>query len=187
MKKNGIILLVGILIGTIIGLSLPLKFFSVPCPPHLFDICRHGFWDWTLRVLEVLGTLLAVGVALFKEDWVAYRFKPNLVLDKEHCDIYARGANGYIVRYDAMLVLSNIGRAKANNLKVSIDSIEYRAFAPEANLQTISSEPYNLIIHGGSNQTCIPTDDEIRIGLLSLSCKHKYLWICVAGFKLSLH
>ena len=154
--------------GVIIGLCLPWTILSDVCHHPLFEVCEHGFWDWTLRVLEVVGTLLAVVVALFKEDWVAYRFKPSLHLDKEHCDIQAKGANDHIDKYDAILVLSNIGRAKANNVKVSIDRIEYRVSAERENIQTICAEPYDLIIYGGSNQVCIPTDDELRVDCLSI-------------------
>lgn len=166
--KNVVILLGGIAIGVVIGLCLPWTFLLGVCPQPLLEVCEHGFWDWTLRVLEVIGTLLAVVVALFKEDWVAYRFKPSLHLDKEHCDIQAKGANDHTDKYDAGLVLSNIGRAKANNVKVCIDRIEYRISSERVNIQTICAESYDLIIHGGSNQVCIPTDDELRVDWMSI-------------------
>ena len=166
--KNGVILLAGIVIGVIVGLCLPWTFLSGVCPQPLLEVCEHGFWDWTLRVLEVLATLMAVLVALFKEDWIAYRFKPSLQVDKEHCDIHPKGANNRTDRYDVTLVLSNIGRAKANNLKVSIDRIEYRVSAARENVQTVCAEPYDIIINGGSEQVCIPTDDEIRVDWLSI-------------------
>lgn len=166
--KNVVILLVGIAIGVIIGLCFPWTFLSGVCPQPLLKVCEHGFWDWTLRVLEVLATLSAVLVALFKEDWVAYRFKPSLQIDKEHCDIHAKGANDRTDRYDAPLVLSNVGRAKANNLKVSVVRIEYRVSAERVNVQTVCAEPYELCIKGCGEQVCIPTDDEIRIDWLSI-------------------
>lgn len=76
--------------------------------------------------------------------------------------------NDHTDKYDAVLVLSNNGRAKANNVKVSVDRIEYRISAERENIQTIFAEPYDLIIYGGSNQVCIPTDDELRVDWLSI-------------------
>lgn len=55
---------------------------------------------------------------LFKEDWVAYRFKPNLWLMKDDCCLYEKVIAGKTNRYDAKKLLSNVGRGKANNLKV---------------------------------------------------------------------
>ena len=121
--KNVIILLVGIAIGTLIGLCLPWTFLSDVCPHPLLDVCEHGFWNWTLRVLEVIGTLLAVAVALFKEDWVAYRFKPSLHLDKEHCHIQAKGANDHTDKYDAVLVLSLFSFSSSSLFSLSFDFI----------------------------------------------------------------
>lgn len=169
MKINKIIFLLGgIGLGIIGGLCIPWCFFSDNCPQPLLAVCKHGFWDWMLRILQVVGTLLAVIVALFKEDWVAYRFKPCLLLDKEHCDLEDNVVMGHTNSYKAKILLSNVGRAKANNLKVIIDRIEYRVSVGRENVQTISAAPYELSINGGKEQVCIPTDDEIRVEWLSI-------------------
>lgn len=155
-------------IGILIGLCIPYSFFSGNCPIPLLPICSHSFGDWVLRILQVFGTLLAVIVALFKEDWVAYRFKPNIQLDKEHCDLLGKNINGTNNRYAAKISLSNVGRGKANNLRVIIERIEYRHSADRQNAQVISNEPYDLLLDNGSEQFCLPTDDEILVEWLSI-------------------
>lgn len=167
MKKLLFILLF-LIIGVLIGLCIPYSFFTVHCPTPLFPICSHNFWDWMLRSMQVFGTLLAVIVALFKEDWVAYRFKPNILLDKEHCDLFAKNVNGTTNRYDAKFCLSNVGRGKANNVRVVVERIDYRYSADRQNSQAISNEPYDLLIDKGSELSCIPTDDEIMIEWLTI-------------------
>lgn len=167
MKKY-VLLLVGIVIGAFIGLSIPYRLFIDEGLAPLLPCCSHGFWDWTLRVLQVVGTFLAVIVALFKEDWVARRFKPNLQIDKENCCLYDKVVAGKTNRYDAKILLSNVGRGKANNLKVVIQRIDYRHSRDRQNSQTVVSEPFALLFDNGSEQFCLPTDDEISIDWLSI-------------------
>lgn len=167
MKKY-ILLLLGIVLGVLIGLSIPYCLVTDESLTPLLPCCRHGFWDWTLRVLQVIGTLLAVAVALFKEDWVAYRFKPNLKLDQENCVLYDKVIAGKTNRYDAKIWLSNVGRGKANNLKVIIERIEYRHSRDRQNAQTVLREPFALLFDNGSEQFCLPTDDEVCIDWLSI-------------------
>lgn len=163
-----IFLLIGIALGVFFGLSIPYCLFTDESLSPLLPCCWHGFWDWTLRILQVIGTLLAVLVALFKEDWVAYRFKPDLQLEKDDCNLYDKVVAGKTNRYDAKISLSNVGRGKANNLKIYIERIEYRHSRDRQNAQTIVSEPFALLFENGSDQFCLPTDDEISIGWLSI-------------------
>lgn len=166
--KNYIVLSFGVLVGVFAGLSVPYCLFTDEAPTPFLPCCHHVFWDWALRVLQVIGTLLAVFVALFKEDWVARRFKPNLQIDKENCCLYDKVVAGKINRYDAKILLSNVGRGKANNLKVIIQRIEYRHSRDRQNFQTVVNEPFTLLFDNGSEQISLPTDDEISVEWLSI-------------------
>ena len=65
------------LVGAILGILVCLNVFS-PCVKPLTDICKHTFWDWTLRVLEVFATISAVIVAIFKEEIQKRLFRPRI-------------------------------------------------------------------------------------------------------------
>lgn len=84
MKKTVLLyILLALLFGFFVGLSVPFSYSlcTKGCPTPLLQICEHGFWNWTLRVLQVIGPIAAVIVALFKEDWVAYWYTPSLHIE----------------------------------------------------------------------------------------------------------
>lgn len=80
-------ILLSLLLGVFIGLCIPYCLVSSICPEPLLQVCGHGFWDWFLRVLQVVGSLAAVIVALFKEDWLAYWYTPSLKLEISYDDL----------------------------------------------------------------------------------------------------
>lgn len=80
-------ILPSLLLGAFIGLCVPYCLFSNICPEPLLQVSQHNFWDWFLSVLQVIGSLAAVIVALFKEDWLAYWYTPSLKLETSYDDL----------------------------------------------------------------------------------------------------
>lgn len=117
-------------LGVFIGLCVPYSLFSSICPEPLLQVCQHSFWDWFLRIVQVVGSIAVVIVALFKEDWMAYWYTPSLKLETSYDDLTENlvhdGNSDIVDSYRVKLRLANEGKSPANNLRVYVDKIVFR-------------------------------------------------------------
>lgn len=158
------------LVGAALGILLCLNYFS-PCVTPLTEICKHTFWDWTLRVLEVFATISAVIVAIFKEEIQKRLFRPSISFDpntelKEN--VVRSEGRCFATSYSAILTLRNEGNNTATNLSVIIESIIYKRDINSQTHQKIIQEPFNMIIYKGDEAVDLSADDEISFKLFEL-------------------
>lgn len=155
-----------------IGLSVPYCIFSSICPEPLLQVCGHGFWDWFLRILQVVGSLAAVIVALFKEDWLAYWYTPSLKLETSYDDLIENlvhdGNSDIADTYRVKLRLTNEGKSTANNLRVYVDRIIFRDSSKSLTSEDILKEPFPLLLDKGNDTVCLPKYGELSTEWLSL-------------------
>lgn len=159
-------------LGVFIGLSVPYCIFSGICPEPLLQVCGHGFWDWFLRILQVVGSLAAVIVALFKEDWLAYWYTPSLKLETSYDDLIENlvhdGNSDIADTYRVKLRLTNEGKSPANNLRVYVDRIIFRDSSKSLTSEDILKEPFPLLLDKGNDTVCLPKYGELSTEWLSL-------------------
>lgn len=159
-------------LGVFIGLSVPYCIFSSICPEPLLQVCSHGFWDWFLRILQVVGSLAAVIVALFKEDWLAYWYTPSLKLETSYDDLIENlvhdGNSDIADTYRVKLRLTNEGKSTANNLRVYVDRIIFRESSKSLTSEDILKEPFPLLLDKGNDTVCLPKYGELSTEWLSL-------------------
>ena len=123
--KNLYCLVIGVLAGIILGILLPWRLCS-ECSSSILDVCHHCFWDWALRVLQVIGTLGAVIVALFKE-WL-YRkiYHPSFVVTPSTNDVLEEIDDcNNVSQYYSELHIKNDGSASASNCELYMSSLVY--------------------------------------------------------------
>lgn len=173
MKKiilGGILL--SLLLGVCIGLCVPYTLVSSICPEPLLQVCQHSFWDWFLRILQVVGSLAAVIVALFKEDWLAYWYTPSFKLETSYDDLIENlvhdGNSDIADTYRAKLRLTNEGKSTANNLRVYVDRIIFRDSSKSLTSEDILKEPFPLLLDKGNDTVCLPKYGELSTEWLSL-------------------
>lgn len=159
-----------VLIGVILGILVCVDVFS-PCVTPLVDICKHTFWDWTLRVLEVFATISAVIVAIFKEEIQRRLFRPRISFGhntelKEN--VVRSEGKYYATSYYTILTLRNDGRGIATNLSVIIESIIYKRDINSQTHQIIIQEPSYMTIYKSEEAVDLSTDDEISFKLFEL-------------------
>lgn len=159
-------------LGVFIGLSVPYCIFSSICPEPLLQVCGHGFWDWFLRILQVVGSLAAVIVALFKEDWLAYWYTLSLKLETSYDDLIENlvhdGNSDIADTYRVKLRLTNEGKSTANNLRVYVDRIIFRDSSKSLTSEDILKEPFPLLLDKGNDTVCLPKYGELSTEWLSL-------------------
>lgn len=159
-----------LLAGAVLGILFCLNYFS-PCVTPLTDICKHTFWDWTLRVLEVFATVSAVIVAIFKEEIQKRLFRPRISFDpntefKE--DVVKSEGRCFATSYSAILTLRNEGNNTATNLSVIIESIIYKRDINSQTHQKIIQEPFYLKIYKSEEAVDLSSDDEISFKLFEV-------------------
>lgn len=166
------IILPSLFLGVFIGLSVPYCIFSNICPEPLLQVCGHNFWDWFLRVLQVVGSLAAVIVALFKEDWLAFWYTPSLKLETSYDDLTENlvhdGNSDIADTYRVKLRLTNEGKSTANNLRVYVDRIIFRESSESLTSEDILKEPFSLLLDKGNDTVCLPKYGELSSEWLSL-------------------
>lgn len=114
-----------IAIGLIIGLLIPWTLY-VECNGSILNVCTHGFWDWTLRILQVCGTLGAVVVALFKEWFYKRIYHPSFTIKTSGNDIKEKiDENNNVSQYYSHLLITNNGSASAVNSELYMSRLEY--------------------------------------------------------------
>lgn len=165
-------ILPSLLLGVCIGLCVPYSLVSSICPEPLLQVCGHGFWDWFLRILQVVGSLAAVIVALFKEDWLAYWYTPSLKLETSYDDLIENlvhdGNSDIADTYRVKLRLTNEGKSTANNLRVYVDRIIFRDSSKSLTSEDILKEPFPLLLDKGNDTVCLPKYGELSTEWLSL-------------------
>lgn len=184
MKKTVLLyILLALLFGFFVGLSVPFSYSlcTKGCPTPLLQICEHGFWDWTLRVLQVIGPIAAVIVALFKEDWVAYWYTPSLHIETSMDDLGEQlvrdGENDVASTYTAMLRYSNMGKATANNMSIFVERVIYRQSSDSLTIAKICWE--NLLPCYWTKamilSICLGMEKNLLCGYLCRKLKHHQL------------
>lgn len=173
MKKKILAFVIpALLLGIFIGLCVPYRLYSDYCPTPLLPICSHGFWDWFLRVLQVIGPIAAVIVALFKEDWMAFWYKPSLDVDTSMDDLsevlVTEGGNDVATTYSAKLRFANMGKSAANNMSIFVDRIVYRKTANSLTSEDILKEPFPLLLDRGNDSINLAKYGEKSAEWLSL-------------------
>ena len=167
-----LLLLLVLILGVGIGLCVPYRLFTSDCPIPLLSVCSHSFWDWFLRVLQVVGSLAAVIVALFKEDWLAHRYKPSLMMETSIDDLSEsfvhEGDCDMVDTYRVKLRLANVGKSAANNLRVYVDSIMYRQSSKSLTSEELLKEPFALLLDKGNDTICLPKYGEVSTEWLSM-------------------
>ena len=138
----------------------------------MLQVCGHGFWDWFLRILQVVGSLAAVIVALFKEDWLAYWYTPSLKLETSYDDLIENlvhdGNSDIADTYRVKLRLTNEGKSPANNLRVYVDRIIFRDSSKSLTSEDILKESFPLLRDKGNDTVCLPKYGELSTEWLSL-------------------
>lgn len=162
MINKFVTFIIGILLGLLIGVVLPISLFH-ECETPIWDVCNHRFWDWFLRILEVIGTLSAVIVALFKE-WFYKRFyHPTFVF---RCGTLSEtyDNNNNVNQYSSLLQITNNGSASADNCELYISRLEF---------SSTSNDLHNTII---STDTALRWEDNERHVDIAQNCTKTYEW-----------
>lgn len=137
-----------------------------------YKFVNMAFWDWILRVLQVIGPIAAVIVALFKEDWVAYWYKPSLHIETSMDDLGEQlvrdGENDVASTYTAMLRCSNMGKATANNMSIFVERVIYRQSSDSLTSEDLLGEPFALLLDKGNDSINLPRYGEKSVVWLSL-------------------
>ena len=134
-------------------------------------LVQHTFWDWALRVLEVIATISAVIVAIFKEEIQKRLFRPSISFDpnteiKEN--VVRSEGRCFATSYSAILTLRNEGNNTATNLSVMIESIIYKRDINSQTHQKINQEPFYMTIYKSEDAVELSSDDEISFKLFEL-------------------
>ena len=165
-------ILPSLLLGVCIGLCVPYCLVSSICPEPLLQVCQHSFWDWFLRVLQVVGSIAVVILALFKEDWMAYWYTPSLKLETSYEDLTENlvndGNSDIVDSYRVKLRLTNEGKSTANNLRVYVDRIVFREPSKSLTSEDILKEPFAILLDKGNDTVCLPKYGELSTEWLSM-------------------
>lgn len=165
-------ILPSLLLGVCIGLCVPYSLVSSICPELLLQVCQHSFWDWFLRVLQVVGSIAVVILALFKEDWMAYWYTPSLKLETSYDDLTENlvhdGNSDIVDSYRVKLRLTNEGKSTANNLRVYVDRIVFRESSKSLTSEDILKGSFLLFLDKGSDTVCLPKYGELSTEWLSM-------------------
>ena len=165
-------ILPSLLFGTVIGLCIPYCLVSGSCPTPLLQVCQHCFWDWFLRIVQVVGSIAVVIVALFKEDWMAYWYTPSLKLETSYDDLVENlvydGNSDIVDTYRVKLRLANDGKSPANNLRVYVDKIVFRESSKSLTSEDILKEPFAIMLDKGNDTVCLPKYGELSTEWLSI-------------------
>lgn len=165
-------ILPSLLLGAFIGLCVPYCLFSSICPEPLLQVCQHSFLDWFLRIVQVVGSIAVVIVALFKEDWMAYWYTPSLKLETSYDDLTENlvhdGNSDIVDSYRVKLRLTNEGKSTANNLRVYVDRIVFRESSKSLTSEDILKEPFAIMLDKGNDTVCLPKYGELSTEWLSM-------------------
>lgn len=162
MSSKITMFVIGLILGLFIGLIVPISLFH-ECEIPVWDVCNHCFWDWFLRVLEVIGTLSAVFVALFKEWFFHKLYHPIIKFSNSNLSETYDNANN-VNQYSSTLQITNNGSANAVNCELFISSLEF---------STNNNELHNTII---STDTALRWEDNEKRVDISQNCTKTYEW-----------
>ena len=164
-----VLIVVSTVVGVFIGLSIPYTLFS-ECKSPLLGICGHIFWDWALRILQVVGTLGAIIVALYKEPLQRRLVRPNLCMDLGIMQeqLVKEGDNDIANAYNGKIKVSNVGSNQAHNIVVSIEKIIYRRFSDTQTPQVLQELSVPIKSANGKDIASLPTDDDVAFPWFSV-------------------
>ena len=167
MKKLCVIAIVACLIGLLIGLCLPIDIFNTE-KTVVFNSTQGTFWDWTLRVLGTLGTLLAVFVALFKELLLKKIYRPSLsvLFDSTFNEDTIREGNTYVAsKYYKLAKIINNGNREAEDCKLYLESVKFQDVSRQWDNELLpepklirwrdGDDKINIPQKGGSKHVCL--------------------------------
>lgn len=149
-------------LGIFVGLCIPYTLFS-GCQSPILSTCGHVFWDWALRILQVVGTLGAVIVALYKESLQRRLIRPNLCMDLGTMQeqLVKEGDNDIANAYNGKIKISNSGSNCASNIVVSIEKIIYRRFQETQTPQVLLDMSVPIKPVNGKEVATLSTDDDV--------------------------
>lgn len=124
MKKI-LSIIIAVFVGVFIGLLLPWKLCN-KCNVSLYDVNFHCFLDWCLRVLEVLGTLAAVVVALFKEWFLKRIYHPSFSIRPSSDSVQEIfDEKNEVSMYYSNLLITNMGSDGATNCELYMSRLDF--------------------------------------------------------------
>ena len=150
--KKVVYVILGILIGISIGLAFPYCWYT-ECT-GIFDVCKHSFADWLLRIVEVLGLALAVVVALFKEDLTKLWHQPKLEIHMDSNEIMEERGECDVDKYYAKFRLQNLGAAISQDTELFLSQIRYVNHNGIG--RSIWDEDINMLWNNGERRLDIP-------------------------------
>lgn len=162
MNNKFVTFIIGILLGLLIGIILPISLFH-ECETPIWDVCNHRFWDWFLQILEVIGTLSAVIVALFKEWFYKRIYHPSIVF-KSGTLTETYDNNNNVNQYSSILQITNNGSASAVNCELFISRLEF---------SSTNNDLHNTII---STDTALRWEDNEKHVDIAQNCTKTYEW-----------
>ena len=122
--------------------------------------------------MQVVGSIAVVIVALFKEDWMTYRYTPSLKLETSYDDLTENlvhdGNSDIVDSYRVKLRLANEGKSPANNLRVYVDKIVFRESSKSLTSEDILKEPFAIFLDKGNDTVCLPKYGELSTEWLSM-------------------
>ena len=120
----------------------------------------------------MVGSIAVVILALFKEDWMAYWYKPSLKLETSYDDLTENlvhdGNSDIVDSYRVKLRLTNEGKSTANNLRVYVDRIVFRESSKSITSEDILKEPFPILLDKGNDTVCLPKYGELSTEWLSM-------------------
>lgn len=126
--KKVLLSIVCVAVGCLIGICIPFRPTALGGEMPLFS-SWSTIADWTLRILEALGAIGAVVIALFKDELLWLLKHPELIIDIDTFDFSSdddvSGQNVVSSRYFKTISVLNAGKTVAKNCHVIIDSIVY--------------------------------------------------------------
>lgn len=176
MKRQHYLYILFLIIGVILGTTLPVDVFS-PCREPVLSVCKHSFGDWTLRITQTVATLLAVVVAIYKEDIQRKLFRPIVNLDTSNTSFAenttTNSGRTTAISYSAKMTLRNNGKHCASNMSIIIERIIYKREMQSQTPQDIITDSFNLLSDSGDESIRLPIYDEISIKWFEIFGPHE--------------
>lgn len=155
-----------LLFGCVIGICLPFRLIAFEYEIPLLS-SWSSFADWLLRVIETFATVLAVIIALFKDDLLFLFKHPDLKTDIDKSTFQSEeileGKNRVATSYYKSIKVENTGNATAEKCQVIVDSITYKSSDKLKETELVNI-PKNVPWQNSGN----PTED------ISITCNRSF-------------
>lgn len=129
MKKALRLLLLAILfllVGYLLGSKVPIRLFN--SIDHSAKVSNWDVFYYLVSLFGVIGTFIAVIVALWKEDILRRLRKVKLKIAIQGLELSYSNSES---RYYGMIIVSNPSKYLASNCKITIKSLRYGRFEDE--------------------------------------------------------